>query len=97
MRTSEPQEPTPKLRLVGTQENGDASSLYGPRRAGLITTQPTNKAVQLSELLNDLERKVETLESRYFTALDTFIAVMNLLVKRGAFIKDTDTTKEEEC
>lgn len=97
MRTSEPQEPTPKLRLVGTQENGDASSPYGPRRAGLITTQPTNKAAQLSELLSDLERKVETLESRYFTALDTFIAVTNLLVKRGAFIKDTDTTKEEEC
>ena len=97
MRTSEPQEPMPKLRLVGTQENGDASSPYGPKRAGLITTQPTNKVVQLSELLNDCEKRLETLESRYFTALDTFIAVTNLLVKRGAFIKDTDTTKEEEC
>jgi len=80
----------------GEEENGNASSPYGPKRAGLITSQPTNKEAQLSVLLNDLERETDDLEYRYLEALDTFISVMNLLVERGAFTRSTDTTKEEE-
>ena len=81
----------------GVEESGDASSPYGPRRAGLTTSQPTNKVAQLSGLLNDLERKTDDLEYRYLEVLGTFLSVMNLLVERGAFTKSTDTTKEEEC
>lgn len=81
----------------GEVESGNASSPFGPKRAGLTTSQLTNKVAQLSGLLNDLERKTDDLEYRYLEVLGTFISVMNLLVERGAFIKDTDTTKEEEC
>jgi hypothetical protein len=58
--------------LVGGAESGSASTIYGPVRAGLTTSQPTNKEAQLSELLKCLENRVETLESKYLEVCDTF-------------------------
>ena len=64
MRTDQ----SPRLTLVrggaGVDESGSAFTTYGPVRAGLITTHRTQSQA-LSELLNDLERRVEVLESRY--------------------------------
>jgi len=81
------------LRLVGEEENGNAFSLYGPKRAGLITT-PRTQEVQLSELLNSLEREVEDLNSKYCEAYVTLINVMEHLVKLTALLLPTSTTEE---
>ena len=53
-----------------------ASSPYGPVRAGLTTwpdhaTPKDDPLVQLLELLNSLERAVENLNYKSFTAYDT--------------------------
>ena len=81
------------LRLVGEDENGRAYSNYGPVRAGLTTTHRTQQ-VQLSELLNCLEREVEDLNSKYCEAYVTLINVMESLVKLTALLLPTSTTKE---
>jgi len=81
------------LRLVGEEENGNAFSLYGPVKAGLTTTHRTQQ-VQLSELLNSLEREVEDLNSKYCEAYVTLINVMEHLVKLTALLLPTSTTKE---
>ncbi len=75
-------EPRPMrgLRLVGEEESGSASTIYGPVRAGLTTSHRINKEVQLSELLNSLERRVETLESRYSEVLGMYLNVTTRLV-----------------
>ena len=80
MRTENWQSNTRGLRLVGEEESGSASTIYGPVRAGLTTSHRTNREVQLSELLNSLERRVETLESRYSEVLDTYLSVTTRLV-----------------
>ncbi len=72
MRTRRPRSNTLGLRLVGETESGSASTIYGPVRAGLTTSQPTNKEVQLLELLSCLENRVEILESKYLEVCDTF-------------------------
>ncbi len=72
MRTKRQRSNTPGLRLVGETESGSASTIYGPVRAGLTTSQPTNKEVQLLELLSCLENRVEILESKYLEVCDTF-------------------------
>lgn len=70
----------------------NALSPYGPVRAGLITSQ-TIQSRQLSELLNDLERKVKTLQSRSSTVLDTCtIALMRARVALLASTTETDGT-----
>jgi len=84
------------LRLVGEEENGNAFSLYGPKRAGLITT-PRTQEVQLSELLNCLEREVESLNSKYCEAYVTLVNVMEHLVKLTSLLLDTNTTKIKDC
>jgi hypothetical protein len=61
MRTENWQSNTPGLRLVGEGESGSVLSPYGPMRAGLTTSQATNKEAQLLELLSSLEREVEIL------------------------------------
>ena len=67
---------TRHLSLV-TQEHSvtpsvkpNASSPYGPVRAGLTTSQ-TTPSQQLSELLNSLESVVESLNYKSFTVYDT--------------------------
>jgi hypothetical protein len=84
----------PGLRLVGEEENGNAFSLYGPKRAGLITTHRTSREVQLSELLNSLEREVESLHSKYCEAYVTLTSVMEHLAKLTALLLPTNTTEE---
>ena len=58
---------------VTITSKSNVSSPYGPVRAGLTTSQITNDQ-QLTELLNCLERKVATLVSKSYTALDTLEA-----------------------
>ena len=65
MRTENWQSNTRGLRLVGEGESGSASTIFGPVKAGLTTSQPTSKEAQLSELLKCLEKEVESLRYRY--------------------------------
>ena len=53
MRTENWQSNTRGLRLVGEEENGSASTIFGPVKAGLTTT-PRTQSQALSELLNSL-------------------------------------------
>jgi hypothetical protein len=84
------------LRLVGEEESGNAFSLYGPKRAGLITTPRTHDQA-LSELLNSLEREVEDLNSKYCEAYVTLINVMEHLVRLTDLLLPTNTTKMKDC
>jgi len=63
-------------------------------RAGLTTSQATNKEAQLSELLSSLEREVESLHSKYCEAYVILIDVMERLAKLSSSLLPTDTTKE---
>ena len=94
MKTENWQSNTRGLRLVGEGESGSASSPYGPLRAGLTTSQATNKEAQLSELLNSWEREAQILESKYLEVLDTLIIAIKHLVKVIDSLLPTDTTKE---
>ena len=96
MRTENWQRPTPGLRLVGEGESGFVSTNFGPVKAGLTTTHRTQE-VQLSELLNSLEREVENLNSKYCEAYVTLINVMEHLVRLTALLSPTNTTKEDKC
>jgi hypothetical protein len=86
-------EPRPMrgLRLVGEDESGSASTIYGPVRAGLTTTHRTLEA-QLLESLKCLEREVENLNSKYCEAYVTLVSVMEHLVRLSALLISTDTT-----
>ena len=84
------------LRLVGEEENGNAFSLYGPKRAGLTTTPRTHDQA-LSELLNSLEREVEDLNSKYCEAYVTLINVMEHLVRLTSLLLPTNTTQIQDC
>ncbi len=84
MRTENWQSNTRGLRLVGEEENGSASTIFGPVKAGLTTTHKTQSQA-LSELLNSLEREVESLHSKYCEAYVTLTSVMEHLARLGAF------------
>jgi predicted house-cleaning noncanonical NTP pyrophosphatase (MazG superfamily) len=64
-------------------------------RAGLTTTHRTQQA-QLSELLNSLEREVESLHSKYCEAYVTLTSVMEHLARLGAFTNVKITIDREE-
>lgn len=84
------------LRLVSdiVEESEYASSNYGGGRARSTTLQRTQDQ-QLSELLNILESKIETLQSRYLEVFATSRAGMEeVLVPLCDFTIDTDTTDE---
>ena len=86
----------PGLRLVGEAENGSASTIFGPVKAGLTTTHKTQSQA-LSELLNSLEREVESLHSKYCEAYVTLTSVMEHLVKLSAIIiNETIIDKEKD-
>jgi hypothetical protein len=93
MRTENWQNNTRGLRLVGEEESGSVSTTFGPVRAGLTITHRTQQA-QLSELLNCLEREVESLHSKYCEAYVTLTSVMEHLVKLTALLLPTNTTEE---
>ena len=94
MRTENWQSNTRGLRLVGEGESGSASSPYGPMRAGLTTSQATNKEAQLLELLSSLERKVQILEYRYLEVLNILTDVMARLARLTSSLLPTDITKD---
>ena len=83
------------LRLVGEESSGDVSINFGPVRAGLTTTHRTQQA-QLSELLNSLEREVESLHSKYCEAYVTLVSVTEHLARLTNLLLPTDTTKIED-
>lgn len=91
---------SPRLTLVqggaGEGENGSASTIYGPVKAGLTIPQRTNKEVQHLALLNGLERQVETLESRFSEVLDTLSTVIKHLAVLLPFTISAGIIDKEE-
>lgn len=75
----------------GVEESGYAFTTYGCESQGGITWHRTQLA-QLSELLNDLERQVEILESRFLEVLDTSLIDTIRLAERCLSITRRDTT-----
>jgi hypothetical protein len=71
-------------------EKQRASSSYGPVRAGLTTSQRTNRDQALTELLSSLENVVADLNSKSYTALDTLVIAI-----QEARVALCDTTTEE--
>jgi methylaspartate ammonia-lyase len=91
MKIEKEPRPLRGLRLVGEDESGLASTIYGPVKAGLTTTHRTLEAALL-ESLNSLEREVEILNSKYCEAYVTLVSVMEHLVRLTAIINEKDTT-----
>ena len=89
MRTNESLDNIVSLSDIRTSKQR-ALSPYGPVRAGLTTSLRTDKDPQLSELLNSLERKVESLNYKSFTAYDTLVIAIEAM--RVAL---SDTVTEE--
>ena len=83
------------LRLVGAGEgeSGSALSPYGPVRAGLITTRPTNEDQVLTELLNYLERKIAEANIKSYAVLDMLINDTKHLAELTSSSLPTATTK----
>ena len=77
----------------GEEGNKPASSPFGPVRAGLTTTQRTNTAHQLMELLNYLEKQVEILESKSLKVLCTSLQDTTHLVEPKPSTIDTTGTE----
>ena len=77
----------------GEGESGPASSPFGPLRVGLIQSRITQDQV-LSELLNDLERRIDDLRFRFFTVLDTLNTDTDLLALQELSFPSTDGIKE---
>jgi hypothetical protein len=57
-------------------------------RAGLTTSLRTDKDPQLTELLNSLERKVESLNFKSFTVYDTLVIAIEAM---RVALSDTQT------
>ena len=70
------------LRLVGEGENGSVLSPYGPVNQGLTISQRTQLA-QLEGLVSSLEKRVSTLESKYYEQVATCSLVIARLVELG--------------
>ena len=79
----------------GEGESGLASSPFGPLRVGLIQSRITQDQA-LSELLNDLERRIDDLRFRFFTVLDTLNTDTDLLALRESFFLNADGMREED-
>ncbi len=89
MRTDKPLSNLVKLSDI-RRERERALSPYGPVRAGLTTSQRTDRDRQLTELLSSLENVVADLNSKSYTALDTLIIAI-----QGARVALSGTTTEE--
>jgi len=77
----------------GESESKPVSSPFGPVRAGLTTTQRTNKVHQLSELLNYLEKQVEILENKSLKVLSISLTDTTHLVEPNVSTIDTTGTE----
>lgn len=76
----------------GEGASGPALSPFGPLRADLITNRITQDRA-LSELLNDLERRIDDLRFRFFTVLDTLNTDTDLLALQELSFPSTDGTE----
>lgn len=76
----------------GGEESGPASSPFGPLKVGLIQSRITQDQV-LSELLNDLERRIDDLRFRFFTVLDTLNTDTDLLALQELSFPSIDGTE----
>jgi len=87
-------------QLWGTrQKKSNASSPFGPVRAGLTPTpvQETDTDAlfqRLTELLNSLEKQVETLNFKSFTAYDTFNTAIEEARAALSMLTEDDGTDE---
>ena len=77
---------------AGVGESGSAYTTYGCERVDGITSHKILEA-QLLELLNGLERQVETLESKFLEVLDTSLIDILRRVERLSTITRKGTTK----
>ena len=78
-----------KLSVIRS-ERQRALSPFGPVKAGLTTSQRTDRDRQLTELLSSLENVVADLNSKSYTALDTLIIAI-----QGARVALSATTTDE--
>ncbi len=85
-----------RLTLVqggdGLESNGYVCTIYGCESHASTTWPLISKEAQLSELLNDLEKRVETLESRYLEAYATLTTDILPRVERLRSIIKQGTT-----
>ena len=99
MNRNSPTGNSPKLTLVSDTdtaiEKSSAYWNYGPVRAGLITTQATQRA-RLMESLNYLEKEVATLESKLCEVYGTLVVDIERLVRLLRSTLDTSTTDPVE-
>jgi hypothetical protein len=77
-----------KLSVIRS-ERQRASSPFGPVKAGLTTSQRTDRDQALTELLSSLENVVADLNSKSYTALDTLVIAI-----QGARVALSATTTE---
>ena len=93
MRINESQSNIVALSDIRTSKQR-ALSPYGPVRVGLTTSLRTDKDHQLTELLNSLERKVESLNYKSFTVYDTLvIAIEAMRVALSDILIEEDGTE----
>ncbi len=93
MRTKKSEGPMLRLVGAGKENNGSVSTIYGLERVAGTTVHKTQSQVP-SELLSELERQVEILESKYLKVCDTLITVTEHLVKLSAITSSTVTIKD---
>ena len=88
-------EESPRLTLLlgggGVERSGSASNYFGLTNL-VSTTWHRTQDQALSELLNDLESEVSTLESKYLEVCATLNTVMSDLVRLGLLGIKEDTT-----
>jgi hypothetical protein len=92
--TGSSQKTTLRLVLGGKEESGSALSPFGPVKAGLTTSQRTNKDLALLVLLSSLERKIEDLNTKSLEVLNTFLSDTNHPVKHISFSSTATITNE---
>ena len=91
MKTERPHGLTLVSGSGGVENSGTVSTPFGPLRAGILTSQPTQLQA-LEESLKCLEKQVATLESKYLEVCDTLISVTEALVRLTRFTCDTTST-----
>ena len=91
--TGSSQKTTLRLVLGGKEESGNALSPFGPVRAGLTTSQRTNKDLALLVLLSSLERKIEDLNTKSLEVLNTFLTDTDHPVKHISFSSTATITR----
>jgi hypothetical protein len=77
---------------VGPENNGDVCTISGCESPGGITSHRIQLQA-LTESLNDLEKRIDDLESRYSKVLDTWLTVTEHLVRLSDIIINTATIK----